>query len=92
MMMNADEHRKLVEIEHALTRADPRLAAMLAAGIDSGTRLARQVANGFIAVVVALICGGLLLGDGSMIVGGCLVLMMMPPTVCLIAAANRRDQ
>mgnify|MGYP001091705752 FL=1 len=92
MTMSADERRELEDIDRALSRADPRLAGMLTDGIDAAVWLARRVAGGFVTVVVALLCGGLVLRDGSMIVGGCLVLGMMPITVCLIAAGCRGDR
>lgn len=92
MSMNARERRELEEIEHALGRADPRLAGLLTAPIDPGARFVRRLAGAFVAVVVVLIAAGLLLADNGMVLGGCLVLGMMPFTICLAAAVQRRSR
>lgn len=90
MVMSADDRRELRRIEQALSRSDPRLAGILAGRAGGGAGLVSRVAGAFVAVVVALISTGLVLGDDGMVVGGCLVLLMMPITVCLIAAVQGR--
>lgn len=89
MSLSEREQHELRQIERALYIEDPALAELFSTPLDPTTRFVRKLAGVFVAVVVVLIAGGLILGDSGLILGGCLVLLMMPITVCLVATARR---